>query len=114
MTMRPTDRRDEDEEISTFSQEVGYEIYLAGREDPVRTVAAFELPKRMLEEGKELESFMHVCTNHVLQTIDVVREHRFMLSDSRFNKFIALTDHIQAISILAPEEETLMKALEDA
>lgn len=113
MTMRPTDRRDE-EEIPIFSQEVAYEIYLAGREDPVQAMAAFELPKRMLEEGKELESFMHIATNHVLQTIDVVREHRFMLSDARFNKFIAMTDHIQAISILAPEEETLMKALEDA
>lgn len=98
----------------TFIQAVSYEIYLAGREDPVRAMASFELPKAMLEEGRELASFMDIATNHTLQTIDVVREHRLLLSDERFNKFIALTDHIQAISILAPAEDTLMKALDDA
>lgn len=109
--MRPTNR---DEDAVTFVMPVSYEIYLAGREDPVRAMAAFDLPRAMLEEGKELASFMEITTHHVLQTIDVVREHRLMLSDERFNKFIAMTDHIQAISILAPTDDTLMKALEDA
>lgn len=92
---------------------VTYEIYLKGREDPVRTNATFEFKKEMLTEGQELEDFMQVAVNHLLTTIDIVREHRYMLSDERFNKFIALTDEMQAVSILAPDEETLLKALED-
>lgn len=109
--LKPT-RRDED--ADTFTQEVEYEVYLAGREDPVRVVGAFQLPREMLTEGKELESFMEITHNHLLQTIDVVREHRFQLSDARFNKFIAMTDHLQAISILAPSEQTFMEALNNA
>lgn len=107
-------RKEGADEGTMFTQPVSYEIYLKGREEPVQALATFELPKEMLTEGRELESFMEITTSHVLQTIDVVREHRFMLSDERFNKYIVMTDHIQAISIHAPEEQTLMEALNDA
>lgn len=89
-----------------------YEIYIVGREDPIRTTGTFEINKSILRDGEELESFMEIATNHLLQTIDVVREHRFMLSDERFNKTVVLTDHIQAVSIQAPDDATFMAALE--
>lgn len=106
-------QRHGEEGAALFVQPVQYEIYLKGREDPVCALATFELNKEMLTEGRELEGFMEITTNHLLQTIDVVREHRFLLSDEKFNKFVVLTDHIQAVSILAPSEETLMRSLED-
>lgn len=55
---------------------------------------------------------MGIATQHLLATIDVVREHRHILSDGLQNKFIFLTDEVQAVSIMAPSNETLMHALE--
>lgn len=88
-------------------------IYLKYREEPVRQLVTFELDPAHLDAGSELEDFMQIAMRHILQTIDVVREHRLILSDERFNKGIFLTEHIQAITILAPDESTLLGLLED-
>lgn len=91
---------------------VTYEIYLRSREEPVRPIATFEVRKDLLQEDP-VESFMQIAINHVLATIDIVREHRLILSDLNFNKSIILTDDIQGITIYAPSEENLRQALED-
>lgn len=111
MTMRPRDVPEE----STVSIDVILSVYLKDRDDPIQTPVTYEIPKDVLkDEGDELSDFMQVCLQHILQTIDTVREHRLIFSDRRFNKFIFLTDEVQGISILAPDEETILKALEDA
>ena len=97
---------------NTVSVDVQYEVYLLHREEPVRIVATFDLNPEHLREDNFLEDFMQIASNHILQTIDVVREHRLIFSDSHFNKSFFLTDHVQGISILAPSEETLRAILE--
>lgn len=97
----------------TFVQTITYEVYLKGRDEPIAVNGTFELRKDMLEDGKELEGMMQVALNHLLATVDVVREHRFTLSDERYNKFVFMTEEIQGVSILAPSRESLMQALED-
>jgi hypothetical protein len=88
-------------------------VYLKYREEPIRQLVTFELDPTHLDEDQELEDFMQIALRHVLATIDVVREHRLILSDERFNKGVFLTEQIQAISILAPDEETLLGLLKD-
>lgn len=90
-----------------------FEVYLKHRESPVNVNATFEIRKEVLKDGSELESLMQVAANHILSTIDVVAEHRLIFSDERFNKMFFMTDEIQAVSILAPDEETILKALEE-
>lgn len=97
---------------NTVAVDVQYEIYLLHREEPVRIVATFDLNPDHLSEDNLLEDFMHIASNHILQTIDVVREHRLIFSDSHYNKSFFLTDHVQGISILAPSEETLRNTME--
>jgi hypothetical protein len=99
-------------DAETFTIDLAQEIYLRGREEPMRINSTFEIRKETLTEGHEIEDLMSIATTHLLATIDVVREHRYILSDRRFNKFISLTDEIQAVSILAPDEDTLFQALE--
>lgn len=96
----------------TIQQTIQYEVYLRGREEPISLNVSFELRKELFEEGQELDNLMQMATQHLLGTIDVVREHRWILSDEKFNKFVILADELQAVSILAPEEKTLMEALE--
>ena len=91
---------------------VTYLVYLKGRDEPVNQIVSFELDPDHLETGAELESFMQIAIRHALSTLDVVREHRLILSDERFNKGIYLTDQIQAINILAPDEDNFLKLIE--
>ena len=97
----------------TAQIDVTYLVYLHGREDPVNVPATFDLRKEILNEGKELENFAQVAVNHILGTIDIVREHRLIFSDRLFNKFIFLTDQVQAVSVLVPDEQTLLRLLEE-
>lgn len=90
---------------------LGYEFYLKGKEDPVHFAATFELRRDVLVEDAELESFMDIAVKHVLGTLDTVGEHRLIFSDDHFNKFVAITDQVQAVSILAPSEEALLARL---
>ena len=91
--------------------DIEYFIYLKQREDPINFIATFDLRKEVLREGQELEDMMQVAAQHILATIDVVGEHRLIFSDSKFNKFISMTEEVQGISIMAPEEETLLQQL---
>lgn len=109
MTLKPRGR-DTDEE--TFTIDLSQEFYLKGRDMPISVNSTFEMRKDMLDEGQEMEDVMGIATQHLLATIDVVREHRHILSDGNHNKFVFLTDEVQAVSILAPSKETLMHALE--
>ncbi len=93
---------------------IDVEVYLVGREEPVRQVVTYELDPSHLDAGEELEDFMQIAQRHILATLDVVREHRLILSDERFNKGIYLTEHVQAVTILAPDEDTLLAILEEA
>jgi hypothetical protein len=100
------------ESEETVQIDVTYEIYLKHRDDPVNFNATFEVRKEAIRPGSEVEDVMNMATSQVFATIDVVREHRFILSDRNFNKGIFLTDDIQAVSILAPSEERIMEAME--
>lgn len=90
-----------------------YEIYLKGREEPINQLVTFEIDPAHLDEGQELDDFMQIAVKHALQTIDTVGEHRLIYSDERFNKGIYLTEHIQAITILAPDEAEFVRSLEN-
>ena len=111
MTMKQRGNGD-DEPINTFTIDVEQEVYLRNRDEPVRVNTTFELLKESIDKDEPVVSVMNFATHHLLNTIDVVKEHRYMLSDSRHNKFIFLTDQIQAVSILAPDEKTISAALE--
>lgn len=92
--------------------DITYLVYLKGRDEPVNFNATLQFSREHLHEGTELQNLMDLAASHVLGTIDIVREHRYILSDRRFNKGIFLTDEIQAISILAPDEDHLKNILE--
>lgn len=106
------ERNSPDPDSETMVVNVSYEVYLKGREDPVRAVGCFEVRKDAISPEDPVESFMEIVSRHCLSTIDVVREHRFMLSDQLFNKSFFLTDHIQGISVAAPSESLLKELLQ--
>jgi hypothetical protein len=102
-----------DETDETFSIDIPQEIYLRYRDEPIHINSTFELRKDSIDNpDAPLQEVMHMATSHLLSTIDVVREHRYILSDRRHNKFILLTDELQGVSILAPDEQTVKDALE--
>ena len=104
----------EDTESTSMVQvDITYLVYLKHREEPINFNATLVFDRGHLEEGFEVRDVMQLAQHHLLSTIDVVREHRFILSNDRFDKGVFLTDEIQAISILAPGEETLKKAMEE-
>lgn len=105
------DKKVQDSEDSLLI-DVTYLVYLKERDEPVNFNATFEFHKNNIREGREVEDVMMMATNHLLSTIDVVSEHRFILSDVNFTKGIFLTEQIQAVSILSPSEETVLKAME--
>lgn len=100
------------ESTDTITIDITYEVYLKGRDEPILTLATFELAREIFTEGQEVQDVVRCAENHIRATIDVVSEHRWFVSDGSFNKSIFLTDQIQAISIHAPSRETVMKALE--
>ena len=105
--------RKQDETDETFQIDIPQEIYLRHRDEPIHINSTFVLRKDSIEQpDSPLEEVMHMATSHLLSTIDVVREHRYILSDQRHNKFILLTDELQGVSILAPDESTVKEALE--
>lgn len=105
--------RGADPEAETAAIDVTYEIYLVGRDDPVSVNATFELRRDLMRTGHEVEDFQEQAINYALRTIDIVREHRLILSDRFYNKFIFKTDELQAVSILAPSPENLIRMLEE-
>lgn len=104
--------RGSDNTEETFVIDLPQEIYLSGRDDPIRVNSTFELRKEMIDKDCPVADVMSIATKHLLATIDVVSEHRYILSDSRDNKFIFMTSELQAVSILAPDEETVRAAME--
>lgn len=107
------ERGNKDEATETFIIDLWQEIYLRGRDEPVRVNTTFELQKEGIDKDEPVASVMSFATSHLMSTIDVVREHRYMLSDRAHNKFVWLTDEIQGVSILAPSEETVLRAMEE-
>lgn len=90
-----------------------FEFYLKGRDDPVVIPTSWQIRREILnDEGDELMDFMQLCLLSMLEVIDTVGQHRIVLSDRKFNKSVILTDQVQGISLLAPEEETVLRALE--
>lgn len=108
MTMRPSNVPPD----ATVAIDVPLEIYLKGRDEAVNINVTYEIPTAVLSEGDELQGVMQIGLSNILSTIDIVREHRLIFSDSRFNKFVFLTDEVQAIALLAPDADTVRKALE--
>lgn len=93
---------------------VGLNIYLKGREDPVNLLVTYEIPTRIFDTpGQELFDAMQVAVQYVLRTIDTVGEHRIIFSDERHAKFVFLINEVQGFSLMAPDEETFVKALEE-
>lgn len=89
-----------------------FEFYLRGRDDPLTVPLTFNFRRELLDEGVELADFQSVCVNTVLAQIDAKAGMRMVFSDRMFNKFVIVTDDIQAVSILAPAEETILRAIE--
>ena len=108
MTMTPRGKENEE----TFVIDLEQEIYLRYRDEPLRVNTTFELLKESINTDEPVASVVNFATHHLMNTIDVVREHRYMLSDGRHNKFVFMTDDIQAVSILAPDEATVTSAME--
>jgi len=52
---------------------------------------------------------MQIVAVNILEPLDQKREHRVVFSDSRYNKFVVMTDEIQAVSILAPDEQEVAR-----
>ncbi len=97
----------------TVTIDVTMEVYLKDRQDPISYIGTFFFNRDHLNEDALLESFMSIVTRTLRSVIDDRSETMFILSDVRSNKFLILTDEIQAISILAPSEETILITLGD-
>lgn len=108
MTQRGTDDATE-----TFTIDLAQSVYIKGREEPINVNTTFVINKETIDADQPMASLMEIATNHLLRTIDVVREHRYILSDGRHSTFVFMTDEIQSVSLLAPDEETLFAAMED-
>jgi hypothetical protein len=100
---------DQDERIKIDTL---FEFYLRGRDDPLHVPLTFNFKRELLDEGVELADFQSVCVNTVLSIIDAKAGQRMVFSDRKFNKFVIVTDDVQAVSILAPAEETILRAIE--
>lgn len=106
--MYESDMTDETPKIKV---DVTMEIYLQGKDDPIRPVITFCFDRTRLEEGNELSSFMNIATLTLKEIWDRKSEPWFILSDRLFNKFVIPTDQVQGVSILAPDS-SLIQALE--
>jgi hypothetical protein len=100
---------DQDERIKVDTL---FEFYLRHRDDALQVPLTFNFNRELLDEGAELADFQSVCVNTVLSILDAKAGTRMVFSDRKFNKFVIMTDDVQAVSILAPEEATIMRAIE--
>lgn len=105
--------RGKDETSETFTIDLDQLVYLRDREEPINVNTTFEIQRETMDADRPMECLMEIATNHLLRTIDVVREHRYILSDRRHNTFVFMTDEIQSVSLLAPDESTLFSAMEE-
>jgi hypothetical protein len=94
--------------------DVGMEIYLRQRPDPLHILGTFQFNASHLDHDDLLESFMAIVTHTCKNVLNSKDELRFVLSDRNANKFIIEAEEIQAISLLAPSLETIVKAVEDS
>lgn len=97
---------------STIAIDAVYEFYLKGRDDPVMIPATFQFDPAMLDEGDELPDFQSICVNTVLALLDHKGATRMVFSDRNFNKSVVLVDEVQAVSVLAPSVDTILRAIE--
>jgi hypothetical protein len=106
--------RDEKRESydGTIIVDATYEFYLRGRDDPIQVPATFQFNADMLDAGEELSDFQSICVNTVLALMDNKAAHRMVFSDRMFNKIVIVTDDVQAVSVLAPSESTIQRAIE--
>lgn len=105
-------RETEDHEGEKIVVTVPYEVYLAGRDDSIHAMGSFEIRKSIISEEYLIDSIMYYVLNHIRGTFETVGETRFVLSDERFNKFYFKADQIQAVSVSAPDEETIRQLME--
>ncbi len=95
---------DEDEEEELLDKDLMVEFYLKGRADPLVSMVSFKMRKSHLEDEGRVARLMHMATISLLEPMDTVGQHRMILADTRENKWIVMTDQIQAITILIPDE----------
>lgn len=94
--------------------DVGMEIYLRHRPDPINLIGTFQFGVHHLDSDDLLESFMGIVTHTVKGVMNSKEDHRFVLSDRHSNKFVIETAEIQAMSLLAPSVETISEAVQDS
>ena len=105
------DEQNPDPMVDKVRIDTVYEFYLKGRDDPVQVPSTFEFNKDLLDDGVELSDFQSICVNTALSALDNRWTGRMVFSDRRFNKFVIFTDEVQAVSVLAPDEETILQAM---
>jgi|SRR5882672_10017141 len=93
---------------------VDLEVFLAGREEPLRPRLTFVFKKEHLgeDDSEKINLFMGIVSSTLTAVLDDRTEPRFVLSDEKSNKFMIQTDQVQAINLYAPTEE-IWKALEE-
>lgn len=102
------------EDAQRVTIDLGMEVYLRHRPDPINLVGTFQFGAHHLDPEDLLESFMTIVTHTVKNVMNSRDEHRFVLSDRNANKFVIETSEIQAMSLLAPSTETITKAVQDS
>jgi len=102
------------EDASAVIIDVGMELYLRHRPDPLHILGTFQFNVEHLDPDDLLESFMGIVTQTLKSVMNSKDEQRFILSDRLANKFMVETAEIQSISLLAPSVETVQQAVKDS
>lgn len=102
------------DDASVVVIDVGMEVYLRHRPDPIHVLGTFQFNLDHLDQEDLLESFMGIVTQTCKSVMNSKDDLRFVLSDRNSNKFMIETAEIQGISLLAPSLDTLKQAVDES
>ena len=102
------------DEAQRVTLDVQLEVYLRERTDPLLCLGTFYFNKDHLDDEDLIESFMSIVSNTFRSAIFDRSQPLVILSDRNGNKFLIETSEMQAVSVLAPTTNTIVKAIKDS
>lgn len=99
------------EGAATVTLDCGLEAYMRGRNDPIHFLATFQFNREHLRDDALVESFVSIVTSTVKTALFDRTSPVMTMSDGKGNTVMLETADVQAISLLAPEPNTITEAI---
>ena len=100
------------EGAETVTLDAHVEVYLRHREDPVRLLATFQFQREHLREDAPGDSFLGIVNATVSDALNDRSQPLLYLSDDMGTEVMVETAEVQAVSVHAPETNTILEAME--